>query len=97
LRAETPQSWAQFGPERTVMLALLADGLAWLWYLFMQGDHPAFEKQPRYPRKHVPSFIDALATLRTTLWADRILGKTASVPISSKIIPEIIRILSEAG
>jgi len=40
LRAETPQSWARLGPERTVMLALLTYGLVWLWYLLTQGDHP---------------------------------------------------------
>jgi len=97
LRAKTPQNWARLGPERTVMLALLAYGLVWLWYLLAQRDHPAFEKQPWYPRQHVPSFIDTLATLRTTLWADQILGETTSGPISSKITPEIIRILSEAG
>jgi len=54
LRAETPQSWAQFGTERTAMLALLTYRLVWLCYLLTQGDHPAFEKQPWYQRKHVP-------------------------------------------
>ncbi len=97
LRGETPQSWAQFGPERTVMLAFLTYGLVWLWYLLTQGDQPTVEKLPWYPRKHLPSFIDALATLRTVLWTDRILGETPSQPTSPKISPEIIRILSEAG
>ena len=97
LRGETPQSWARFGPERTVTLAFLTYGLVWLWYLLTQGDHPTVVKQPWYQGKHLPSFIDALATLRTTLWTDRILGETASQAISPKITPEIIRILSEAG
>ncbi|MCL4521443.1 MAG: transposase [Firmicutes bacterium] len=97
LRGETPQSWARFGPERTVMLAFLTYGLVWLWYQLTQGDHPTFEKQPWYQRKHLPSFLDALASLRTTIWTERILGEAASGAISSKITPEIIRILSEAG
>jgi len=97
LRGETPQSWAQFEPERTVMLAFLTYGLVWLWYLLTQGDHPTVVKQPWYQGKHLPSFIDALASLRTALWTDRILEKTPSGAISSKMSPEIIQILSEAG
>ena len=97
LRGETPQSWAQRGPERTVLLAFLTYGLVWLWYLLTQGTHPTVAKQPWYSRKEHPSFLDALATLRTTMWTDRILGETASEPISLKITPEILRILSEAG
>ncbi len=97
LRGETPQSWAQFGPERTVLVAFLTYGLVWLWYLLMQGDHPTVVNQPWYQGKHLPSFIDALASLRAALWADRILEETPSGAISSKMSPEIIRILSEAG
>ncbi len=97
LRGETPQSWARCGPEHTVTLAFLTYGLVWLWYLLTQGDQPTVTKQPWYSRKEHPSFLDALATLRTTVWTDRILGETAPEAISSKITPEILRILSEAG
>ncbi len=97
LRGETPQSWARGGPEHTVTLAFLTYGLVWLWYLLTQGDQPTVTKQPWYARKEHPSFLDALATLRTTVWTDRILGETAPEAVSSKITPEILRILSEAG
>ena len=97
LRGETPQSWARRGPEPTVTLAFLTYGLVWLWYLLTQGDQPTVTKQPWYARKEHPSFLDALATLRTTVWTDRILGETAPEAVSSKITPEILRILSEAG
>ncbi len=105
LRGETPQSWARYGPEHTILLAFLTYGLVWLWYLLTQGDQPTFEKKSWYARKHQPSFVDALATLRTAMWTERILvsytantgGETASGPIPAKITPEMIRILSEAG
>jgi len=97
LRGETPQSWAQLGPERTVLLAFLTYGLVWLWYLLTQETQPRVVTQPWYQGKHLPSFIDALASSRTALWADRILEETASGAITSKISPEMIRIVSEAG
>ena len=97
LRGETPQSWAQFGPERTVLLAFLTYGLVWVWYLLTQGAQPTVVTQPWYQGKHLPSFIDALAALRTALWTDRISEETLSGAISAKMSPEVIRILSEAG
>jgi len=40
------------------------------------------------------SFLDALATLRTILWVDRIWGESSPGTIFLKITPEITRILS---
>jgi len=79
------------------MLAFLTYAMVWLWYQLTQGDHPTFEKQPWSQRNPLPSFLDALASLRTTIGTERIFGEAASGAISSTIIPEIIRILSEAG
>jgi len=43
-------------------------------------------KQPRHQGKHLsPSFIDALWSLRTALWTDRILERTLSGVISAKM------------
>ena len=53
--------------------------------------------RPWYPTKTTPSFLDAVAALRTVVWTDRISGETGSRPISSKMSAELIQILAEAG
>lgn len=73
-----PQSWKRQGPERAACLSLWLHALTWSCYL---TDHPAGDTwipRPWYPRKSTPSFLDALAALRRTLWAQRI--TTMSTP-----------------
>jgi len=97
LRTETPQSWTAWGPERVVVSGFLTYGLVWFWYLLTQGDEPAMVERPWYRTKRTPSFVDALADLRTHLWGVRINGEAPRDPGSPKIDAEIIRILAEAG
>lgn len=72
LGGENPQSWKRQGPERAACLALWLHATTWCWYLI---EHPAGDTwipKPWYPRKATPSFLDALAALRRTLWHQRI-------------------------
>ena len=72
LGGENPQSWKRRGPERAACLSLWLHAMTWCWYL---TEHPAGDTwipRPWYPRKNTPSFLDALAALRRTLWSQRI-------------------------
>jgi hypothetical protein len=72
LGGENPQSWKRQEPERAACLSLWLHATTWCWYL---AEHPAGDTwipQPWYPRKRTPSFLDALAAPRRTLWSQRI-------------------------
>ena len=97
LGGEDPQNWVEPAPERAVTAAFFTYGLVWVWYLLTQGDHPQMIARPWYPTKATPSFLDAVAALRTVVWTDRIYDETGSRPISSKMAAELIQILAEAG
>ena len=78
LGGENPQSWKRKGPERAACLSLWLHAMTWSWYL---TEHPAGDTwipRPWYPRKSTPSFLDALAALRRSLWTERINAMTAA-------------------
>lgn len=78
LGGQNPQSWKRNGPQRAACLALWLHALTWCCYL---AEHPTGDTwipRPWYPRKNTPSFLDALAALRRTLWSHRITAMTAA-------------------
>jgi hypothetical protein len=68
LGGQQPQSWRHQGPERAAGLSLWIYSATWLWYLTTQGTAVTWKHRPWYPKKATPSFVDALACLRRTLW-----------------------------
>ena len=52
--------------------ALWLHGLTWCWYLQEHPQGGTWIVRPWYPRKATPSFLDALAALRRSLWQHRI-------------------------
>ena len=77
---QEPQSWKGKGPERAAGLSFWLYGAIWVWYIEISGQHPSFTIQPWHPAKAAPSFADALAELRRTLWRERI-SPALGVPI----------------
>lgn len=71
LGAEEPQTWCGEGPERVGALAYLLYGVVWLWYLKHAHGNVPLPSRPWYASKAMPSFRDALAALRRTLWLHR--------------------------
>ena len=72
LGAQNPQSWKRQGPERAAGLGLWLHALIWCWYLHAHPTGRTWIPRPWYTRKATPSFLDALAALRRTLWSQRI-------------------------
>lgn len=46
--------------------------MVWIWYLDVCGERPRFGDTPWFASKTTPSFTDALAEFRGTLWHERI-------------------------
>jgi hypothetical protein len=72
LGGEDPQCWKRQGPERAAALSLWLHTLVWCWYLDTHPTSATWPVKPWYRRKATPSFLDALAALRRTLWSQRI-------------------------
>jgi hypothetical protein len=72
LGAEDPQSWKYQGPERAANLSLWLYSAIWTWHITTNGAQATWTVRPWYQTKATPSFLDALAALRRTLWIERI-------------------------
>ena len=100
LGGENPQSWKRKGPERAACLSLWLHAMTWSWYL---TEHPAGDTwipRPWYPRKSTPSFLDALAALRRSLWTERINAMTAAHTLGqdkTRIIDALLDTLAYAA
>ncbi len=97
LGGEDPQTWKAEGPERAAALSFWTYAAVWLWYLKVYGTKPSWPTLPWYPQKCTPSFADALAALRRTLWRQRISANSSSQPLSPKITDGLIEILARAA
>lgn len=97
LGAEQPQSWKHLGPERAVALAFWIYTAVWHWYLITHADRRSWTPTPWYPAKSTPSFPDALAALRRSLWRQRIFHGSTVRPLSQKIGEAMIDVLARAG
>ncbi|HXQ29418.1 MAG TPA: transposase [Gemmatimonadales bacterium] len=97
LGGEDPQTWKDDGPERAAALSFWIYAAVWLWYLKVYGTKPSWPTLPWYPKKCTPSFVDALAALRRTLWRERIFPHSSSGMLSLKITHGLIEILAQAA
>lgn len=97
LGGEDPQPWKAEGPERAAALSFWIYAAVWLWYLKVYGVKPSWSTVPWYPQKRTPSFADALAALRRTLWRERISANSSSGSLSPKIRDGLIEILARAA
>jgi DDE superfamily endonuclease len=97
LGGENPQTWKRKGPERAASLSLWLHATVWCWYI---DTHPAghtWTSRPWYTRKATPSFLDALAALRRTLWSQRITAMSRSGADATKITDSIMDTLAYAA
>jgi hypothetical protein len=92
-----PQSWSHQGPERAAGLSLWIYSATWLWYLTTQGAAPTFRRLAWYPKKATPSFADALASLRCTLWHHRIFATSDQAQLRPEMAEQLIETLARAA
>lgn len=50
--------------------------VVWAWYFLTQWAKPSLPRLPWYPKKVRPSFVDAMAALRTRLWREKLSAKS---------------------
>lgn len=96
LGGEDPQTWKGLGPERAASLAFWLYAVVWYWYIKVYGAKPAWSRLPWYPRKTTPSFADALAALRTSLWNRRIFAGCGRASLRPKIATMLVAALAQA-
>ncbi len=61
------------------------------------GNAPHWPTRPWYPNKRTPSFPDALAELRTTLWRQRINAISGQQQLTPQIVDTLIDTLARAA
>jgi hypothetical protein len=97
LGGEQPQSWKHRGPERAAGLSLWIYSATWLWYLTTQGAAVTWKRRPWHPKKVAPSFADALACLRRTLWRQRIFATSGGPQLQPEMAEVLIEALARAA
>jgi hypothetical protein len=97
LGAQQPQSWKHQGPERAAGMSLWIYSAVWLWYLTTRGTAVTWKSRAWYPKKATPSFADALASLRRTLWHQRIFATSDQPRLTAETAEAIIDELARAA
>lgn len=97
LGGEDPQCWKGQGPERAAALSLWLTTAVWLWYIEVWGTERTWVEWPWYRSKVTPSFADALAALRRTLWTHRITAASFAPEVGQKITDALVEILASAA
>jgi hypothetical protein len=97
LGGQEPQTWKGKGPRRAAAISFWLYSVVWLWYLARKSRHRYIEIQPWYMEKSVPSFADALSSLRCWLWKERIKSMFGIFAVHDKKFFPLIKALSTAA
>jgi len=97
LGGQDPQSWKRQGPQRAAALSLWLHALTWCWYLEAHPAGRTWIPRPWYRTKSTPSFLDALAALRRTLWAQRITAMSDRTDENPEITDALLDTLAYAA
>ena len=95
LGAEEPQCWKGLGPERAVAFSMFLYGAVWLWFIQHGQCQVKLPNRPWYENKKAISFIDAIATLRMSLWQKYFSRHASDTPKSNKT-KKVINLLISA-
>jgi hypothetical protein len=93
LGAEDPQLYAQQGPQRAAAFSFWMYSAVWYWYLNRRHSTVTWISPMWYASKAAPSCVDALASLRRTLWSGRIFpssGKPALTARNAHVLIEAL-------
>jgi hypothetical protein len=92
LGAETQRQWSDLAIARTTPTLLGLFSLVTLFAHYLQMNHPFQLPAAAWYSKTVPTFVDALATVRRTLWFARLFPGSAQPPTSEQVPPEFVEI-----
>ena len=84
LGGEEPQLRSAEGPQRVAAFSFWLYSVLWLWFLKSKSKNTSVVILPWYPQKRVPSFIDAMASLRRLLWSRRIFSSSGTPMLTKK-------------
>lgn len=79
------------------MVTLWLYSAIWTWHLTTIGSLRTWTPRPWYSHKATPSFLDALAALRRTLWTEKITPLSFSGRHHKKIVDGMLDILANAA
>ena len=97
LGAEDPQTRKGEGPERVAVLSFWTYAAVWIWYIQVHGTERTWRLLPWYTQKRTPSFLDALAALRRTLWTQRIFAGSGQMRHPEKTLGILLEALATAA
>jgi hypothetical protein len=97
LGGEDPQSWKGEGPARAAALSFWLYSVIWTWHITAFGAQRTWTPRPWYPKKSAPSFLDALAALRRSLWSERITQLSSDGRHHPKILDGMLDVLANAA
>ncbi|MGH3518926.1 MAG: IS701 family transposase [Haloechinothrix sp.] len=96
--AHEPQSWKHHGPERAAALGFWLHAAVWIVYLdATRTGHPPMTMRDWYPAKTTPSFADAMAEIRRTLWRQRISAASTSGALTDEMTTVLVEALATAA
>lgn len=94
LGGEEPQLRSAEGPQRVAAFSFWLYSVLWLWFLKSKSKNTSVVILPWYPQKRVPSFIDAMASLRRLLWSRRIFSSSGTPMLTKKNAMVLIEALA---
>ena len=97
LGGQQPQTFKGQGPERAAGLSLWLYSVVWCWYLKQKPADRYFMVQPWYCQKAMPSFADAIASLRRQLWRERIKYMFGNSAVHDKKFEFLLEALAPAA
>jgi hypothetical protein len=95
LGVETQRQWSDLAILRTTPALFGLFSLVTLLADYLSVQQPLLLPQTAWYTKSVPTFVDALAAVRRSLWAARLFEMSRQTPTAQKISPELLDLWSD--
>ncbi len=95
LGVESQRQWSDLAILRTTPALFGLFSLVTLLAHHLQAQQPFVLPQSAWYRKALPTFIDALAAVRRSLWTVRLFQMSVETPTAEKVPPELLELWSD--
>ncbi|MGQ9873478.1 hypothetical protein [Leptodesmis sp.] len=92
LGVEIQRQWSDLAIARTTPALFGLFSLVTLFTHYLQAQHPFQLSTSAWYAKSLPTFVDALTTVRRTLWATRLFPGSPEIGTAEKVSPELLEI-----